>query len=159
MEDIAILGVKDTMQYVGQRQISDFPSIHPLDSVGSEGFGKCSGLVIRDRETGTYTFSHLEPAADNWHNLMRTGEREPVRWSSPHDAVLIYGSVSSKQYELERMMTEEFWGPATLRTIDVETGDTHWGMVLYRSLGQLAVVRKRPDHSVFRYQAFESAED
>lgn len=155
IEDIAVLGVRDAMTYVGQRQIRDFyPGEEPANA-GSEGFDKCSGLVIRDRTTGVHTFSHLEPFADAWHTLMQTGQRHPVRWSSPRDAVLVYGSVSSRQYELERLMAEEFWGPATLRIIEAETGDTHWGMVLYRSLGQLAVVRKKPDHTVFRYQLFE----
>lgn len=153
--DIEVLGAGGTIEYVGQRQIRDFRPQDATAIVGSEGFGKCSGLVIRDRHTGMYTFSHLEPFADAWHDLMRTGQRDPVHWSSPHDAVLVYGSVSSRQYELERLMVEEFWGPATLRTINVETGGAHWGIVLYRTLGQLAVARKTPDHSVFRYQIFE----
>lgn len=155
IEDIEVLEISGSMEYVGQRQVRDF---HPDDTpanAGSEGFGKCSGLVIHDSDTNAYTFSHLEPFADAWHNLMLTGQREPVRWSSPRDAVLIYGSVSSKQYELERLMTEGFWGPASLQIVEAETGGAHWGMVLYLSLGQLAVVRKTPDHSIFRYRPFE----
>ena len=80
IEDIDILGIGGAMVHVGQRQIRDFgPEDVPVN-VGSDGFSKCSGLIIRERNTGAFTFSHLEPFADEWHDLMRTGQRDPARW-------------------------------------------------------------------------------
>jgi hypothetical protein len=153
--DINALAVGGAMKYVGQRQIFDFsPEDGPV-TVGSEGFSKCSGLLLGNQQARSYTFSHLEPFAEAFHDRMRTGSTEPVRWPTLQDAVLIYGSLSSRQVELERLLLQQFWGPATLRTVHLETGNTHWGMTFNGLLGQLAVVRKKPDHSIFRYQLFE----
>lgn len=155
IKDIRVLGVSGNTDYFGPRQIREYQPGTTPPNTASSGFGKCSGLVIRDSRTGVYTVSHLDPSADAWHEHMRTGHTDPVRWDAPRDAVLVYGSVSVRQCEIERLMTQGFWGSATLRTINAETGGAHWGMALNRHLGHIAVVRKTPDHSVFRYQAFE----
>jgi hypothetical protein len=156
IEDIDALRIEHPFVGVGQRQIIDFrPEEGPV-SVVSDGFSHCSGLIMRNQVQGTYTFSHLEPFGDAFHRQMQTGSRTPIQWEEPRDAVLIYGSVSSRQFEIEKLLQEQFWGPATLRTVSVETSNYHWGIAFNGLRGELAVVRKVPDQSILRYKLFES---
>lgn len=152
--DIQTLALNGVMQYIGQGQVFEFAE-DKAKAVGSDGFGACSGLIVRDEGAERYIISHLEPFADAFYEWMRTGLADQVQWLTLHEAVIIYGSVSARQVELERLMVRQFWGPTKLRIVQVETGDTHWGMVFEASLGHLAIVRKLPDQSVVKYQIFE----
>lgn len=158
LKAMASLAVHAESKYSSQGRIFESGLAQGSEVVTSEGFSFCSGIILRNRTNGSFMFSHLEPSPDSFHDRLRTGYRDPVRWEDPHDAVLVYGSLSCPHFEIESLLLREFWGPATLRLVKAETGDTHWGLAYNGLMGRLALMRKKPDYSVFHYQLFPPVE-
>ncbi len=154
IEDIECLNAGRRMKYVRQGDAFDL-TVPTQGLVGSDGFGRCCGLVVHDRSSGKYTFAHLEPGSDLPFRHWGGQFQPPSPWSEERDALFVYGSLSARHHELKSMLKEEYWGPiGSVDEITVETGKTHWGLALLPMLGQIAIVRKQPDQTVLYFQVF-----
>ena len=117
-----------------------------VDAVGDPTFFKCGALVLQLPETGNYLFAHLGSGED----LLRGAlSQVPLqRWQERRRAVIVAGTHSTWQRDVEGYLREERFGPVDVSSVLVDTGECQWGALFYPKTGDLAVVRKTPDHSI-----------
>lgn len=146
--DIEALGIDESkMRYVGQGRLFEWlPSRDDhIENLASEGFGLCSAVIIRDLENGGYTFMHAQPFDDRlYYELadMNFGKSETL---------FIFGKHSTHQADIQQLLADK---GIKLNTLQLDTGDAHFGVTLNMTSGVVSVVRKTPDHSIFQYKPF-----
>lgn len=125
-------------------------------TVNSEGFSQCSAFLLRNSETGAYTFSHVQPFFEELPKALspeHDGKRVP-RNVGPGEAVFVYGTRSAAQ-AAEASMAAGRWGDITVRSIHIDTGTEPFHTVFTPETGVLSVIRETPEPGVHHYQVFE----
>jgi hypothetical protein len=110
----------------------------------SEGFRSCAALILRDPDTGGVSFTHCWARDEA---TLRTMRRAP---RAPSEAVLVYGSQTEPQYDIELFLGAK---GLVYNTIHVETGTEPFSVLVDNTIGKIAVARVTPDYSVLQYQA------
>lgn len=135
-------------KYVSQgfeREVSINSSIN---SIGSDGFSYCSGLLMTDAEAGIVTMAHLEPHSEVIVRYLDQTSRDRFR-----KIALFYGSLSVRQTYLESMIQDGQFGTMQLKTTHFESNDRHWGMVFSRAANQVKVFVRHPSQTITTFQS------
>lgn len=128
-----------------------------FDTVSSEGFAQCSAFLLRNSETGAYTFSHVQPFFGDLSKALspeHDGRRVP-RNIGPGEAVFVYGTRSAKQADVEPVMAAGRWGDISVRSIHIDTGTEPFHTMFTPETGVLSVISQTPESGVHQYQVFE----
>lgn len=103
-------------------------------TTGSDGFTRCSGLIVADYGSQQVHVAHLEPVYSGL--ISRTVPQstshlwDMLQTPSDKDIVLIYGDISAGQVELEDACRQGSLGRVALSHINVASGGSYaWGFV------------------------------
>ncbi len=148
IDDITQLNVDATRKrYVRQGTFAELDSIDRPKVVMSEGFSKCSALILRSSIDDRYVFAHVQPFDDMYYEL------EPIV-DNYDQAFLAYGTHSVWQRDIELHLVNS---GISLHYAQTQTDRGHFGVALHTSTNQISVVRKQPDQTIFSYDPFTSA--
>lgn len=147
IEDIEALKIDPTSKmYVRQGSFAEVGSGDGLTHVMSEGFSKCTALILRSTVTEGYLFAHLQPFDDLYYDL------EPVV-DAYDQGFLAYGTHSVWQRDVELLLAGT---GVSLRYVQTQTDRGHFGVSLDLASRQVSVVRKMPDHTILNYLPFKA---
>lgn len=147
LPDLQALGINpNTHRNIYQRQVLDFSPKAGITSVASPGFVACSGLLLKDHESGIYTFGHLQPDGASLEKHL--GDKNIEQG----EAVILLGSISVPPVAL-RDLNRGKWGDISTKIISFESGSTWWAGVFNAITGVVSIARRRPDTSLLHYQA------
>jgi hypothetical protein len=146
------LGI-DLETYAGQVKegtIVDFNSPQ-YETIASDGFISCTGLIVHDLTDGKFVVGHLDQygwTAGQYFNW--------IKLASKKDIVFIMGERSVAQRPLQELLREGFYGDATVRMVDVDSGKHPWGLVFSKKTGELTTLSRDPAkklvYDLFRHE-------
>ena len=145
IEDIEALKIDQSSElYIGQGSFAEIGSDGGITHVVSEGFSKCTALILRSTVTEGFLFAHLQPFDDLYYDL------EPVV-DAYDQGFLAYGTHSVWQRDVELLLAGN---GVSLRYAQTQTDRGHFGVSFDMSNRQVSVVRKMPDHTIVNYHPF-----
>jgi hypothetical protein len=146
IRDITALGIdENTLAYTSQGGIID--ATQGTQTLASQGFGKCTALILRGTVKGNWALAHARPFDERLYYEIES------RTGRIAEALFVFGSVSTHQYDLDELLTRR---GAVVHSLHAETGDAHFGVALDVPSKKLTVVRKTPDQSLMMYEPFEA---
>lgn len=134
-------------RYVNQGFEREVHADEAVNSLGSDGFTRCSGLVLMDTRAKTFTLAHLEPYSDSIINHLDQKSKERVR-----KVALFYGSLSLRHLELENLISSNYFGPVQFKVTHFESGETSWGMVFNRANNQVKIFTRQPSQAITTFE-------
>jgi len=132
---------------VYQREVIDI--LPPIKTVASPGFTACSGIIVRDNDSGIPTFGHLQPEVMSFERHMQG------RNIKNGEAAVLIGEASRPPDALWDLRDGR-WGNIDTRVISFESGSTWWAAVFDVMSGRVSIARRKPRQSILQYAAFPS---
>jgi hypothetical protein len=131
-------------RYVSQGSVREVTASGTVNSLGSAGFSLCSGLLMTDAESGTIAMAHFEPHSEH---IIRYLEQKPK--DRLRQVALFYGNLSVRHWELENLISRNYFGPIQHKTAHFESGNATWGMAFNRAASnQVKIFTRRPSQAI-----------
>lgn len=139
--EYAKYGLNTVEVYQGYGESSD------RDPLVSDGFSKCSGLILINPETQTSTLFHIEP-----NNLTERQYRTLIDLKGSHIAVPVQGTISTSIEDLvhSKYLKDMVLIDHVCSTIRVNTDMMHWGLSYVPRQHQVEVV-SRALRKIFKF--------
>jgi hypothetical protein len=134
-------------RYVSQGLEREVLADETVNSLGSDGFTRCSGLVLTDPKEKTITMAHLEPHSDAVLSYLEQKSKDRVA-----RIALFYGSLSVRHSELEDLILTNYFGPMQHTSTHFESGNSAWGMVFNRVTNQVKIFTRQPSQTITTFE-------
>lgn len=132
-------------RFIPQGGLSEIGPGDDIDYLMSDGFGKCSAVLIKDDASDTFTFAHAQPFDDELYSKLSRQQR------GRSEALIIGGTHSVSQYGITQLLAGQ---GARISVLDINTGDTPFGVAVNTKTGLVSVLRSQPEKSLLQYSVF-----
>jgi hypothetical protein len=135
-----------------------------IETMGSDGFTNCSGLILLELESRKIIVAHLEPERSEWSSqttdLPASRVLDDMNPDVPKELVLIQGDISSQQTLYEHAFASGNFGINSLQKVKVDSGSHGpWGFVFYKSNGELKVFSREDPGTISTYLLFPNSQN